>query len=435
MVLKIQAQDRKTFVKQLIDLTGETCHYLGFPSKAFQIGPYRVGADMTLSFEEDVKGVVPDLISRGLLKDSKIIAMPMATEVPEAEEAEQEAETEADTEDADQEETEPEGVQEEAAADSEVPEQEEPAAEVTEPEQEEETETEEQGQTETAEAEDTDQGAAESEVADQEIDAVEVYETEAHEAETHTDEIHQPYAETCSSAAHSEGAHQPEAETENAETHYEESHQPDPHTDSMIIRFPLSSYSGATLRNLIYTFYSREDLLNLATRGHFHVSDEFVQVLKDDECVRNAENFMAAREAFEKTNGPAMKGIEITDSEVIIKGFGKAASVTEERAFWQLAEVLNHYAITSKKVLPKKSARYESDKYSVRCMLLQIGMIGAEYSEARKTILKPLSGPSSFQSENMYARWQADNARAKLERRMEKNRKWQHDPATNRKDV
>ena len=38
----------------------------------------------------------------------------------------------------------------------------------------------------------------------------------------------------------------------------------------------------------------------------------------------------------------------------------------------------------------------ENEKYAFRCFLLRLGFIGAEYKEARKILLKNLSGNAAF---------------------------------------
>ena len=40
----------------------------------------------------------------------------------------------------------------------------------------------------------------------------------------------------------------------------------------------------------------------------------------------------------------------------------------------------------------------DNPKYAFRCFLLRLGLIGAEYKDARKTLLKNLTGNSSWKN-------------------------------------
>jgi hypothetical protein len=63
----------------------------------------------------------------------------------------------------------------------------------------------------------------------------------------------------------------------------------------------------------------------------------------------------------------------------------------------QFAYCIHEQSFQQKRVTSKDNP-VENEKYAFRCFLLRIGMIGKEYSLARKTLLAPLSGNSSFKS-------------------------------------
>jgi len=64
-------------------------------------------------------------------------------------------------------------------------------------------------------------------------------------------------------------------------------------------------------------------------------------------------------------------------------------------AYYQLVQRLCEMAKTQKRVIATEQP-VENEKYAFRCFLLRLGFIGAEYKEARKILLKNLSGNSAF---------------------------------------
>ena len=45
-----------------------------------------------------------------------------------------------------------------------------------------------------------------------------------------------------------------------------------------------------------------------------------------------------------------------------------------------------------------KDKEVENPKYAFRCFLLRLGLVGAEYKQDRKILLKNLTGSSAFKS-------------------------------------
>ena len=48
----------------------------------------------------------------------------------------------------------------------------------------------------------------------------------------------------------------------------------------MVIRFPLYQHNAISIRNLVFTIYSRGSLMSKATGGYFYVSDDLVNDLQ-----------------------------------------------------------------------------------------------------------------------------------------------------------
>ncbi len=69
----------------------------------------------------------------------------------------------------------------------------------------------------------------------------------------------------------------------------------------------------------------------------------------------------------------------------------------EITAYYQLVQGLCELARTQKRVSATEQ-EVENEKYAFRCFLLRLGFIGAEYKDARKILLKNLSGNAAFRT-------------------------------------
>ena len=69
----------------------------------------------------------------------------------------------------------------------------------------------------------------------------------------------------------------------------------------------------------------------------------------------------------------------------------------EIAAYYQLIQGLCELARTQKRVSATEQ-EVENEKYAFRCFLLRLGFIGAGYKEARKILLKNLSGNAAFRT-------------------------------------
>jgi len=70
---------------------------------------------------------------------------------------------------------------------------------------------------------------------------------------------------------------------------------------------------------------------------------------------------------------------------------------SEIAAYYQLTQGLCELARMQKRVSATEK-EVENEKYAFRCFLLRLGFIGAEYKEARKGLLKNLSGNAAFRT-------------------------------------
>jgi hypothetical protein len=76
-------------------------------------------------------------------------------------------------------------------------------------------------------------------------------------------------------------------------------------------------------------------------------------------------------------------------------------------AYSQFIAALCKTAKKKHRITAKEKDIDGSPKYAMRCFLLSLGMIGDEYSAARKLLLKNLSGSSSFKTAESAKKWNA----------------------------
>lgn len=87
--------------------------------------------------------------------------------------------------------------------------------------------------------------------------------------------------------------------------------------------------------------------------------------------------------------------IKINNETINFPWFDRIPSADEVKAYTTFIALLAKHAKEAKRVTGKDH-EVDNEKYYFRCFLLRIGMIGAEYKETRKILLKNLHGSSAF---------------------------------------
>lgn len=87
--------------------------------------------------------------------------------------------------------------------------------------------------------------------------------------------------------------------------------------------------------------------------------------------------------------------IEVTDTKVSFPWFAGMPSPDEIKAYDHFICALCKMARNQKRITAKERD-IGNDKYAFRCFLLRLGFIGAEYKQARKILLRNLTGSSAF---------------------------------------
>ncbi len=90
--------------------------------------------------------------------------------------------------------------------------------------------------------------------------------------------------------------------------------------------------------------------------------------------------------------------IEIIEEKITFAWFPFATEPDEVAAFTEFVSRLCNLAQSVKRVQGKEKES-DNEKYTFRCFLLRLGFIGDEYKNARKILLKNLTGNSAFRYE------------------------------------
>ena len=85
------------------------------------------------------------------------------------------------------------------------------------------------------------------------------------------------------------------------------------------------------------------------------------------------------------------------DDKLSFPWFTTEPDPDEVRAYTHFITALCEMARNQKRVTAKKKET-DNDKYALRCFLLRLGFIGADYKTERKILLRNLSGSSAFRN-------------------------------------
>lgn len=120
----------------------------------------------------------------------------------------------------------------------------------------------------------------------------------------------------------------------------------------------------------------REDLSDLALSRLMALIDSKASILK-------------------RALGAATTEMTLTDKTISFPWFETVPTAEEISAYTTFFTLLMKHAKEAKRITGKDHA-VENEKYYFRCFLLRLGLIGAEYKDARRILLQHLEGSSAF---------------------------------------
>ena len=115
-------------------------------------------------------------------------------------------------------------------------------------------------------------------------------------------------------------------------------------------------------------------------------------------AMENLRRLVASKETLlKKALGTDSLPITEHSDRIEFGWFRTTDDQAEIAAYYLLVQGLCELARTQKRVSATEQ-EVENEKYAFRCFLLRLGFIGSEYKEARKILLKNLSGNAAFRT-------------------------------------
>ncbi|MGO1368525.1 virulence-related protein [Senegalia sp. (in: firmicutes)] len=145
------------------------------------------------------------------------------------------------------------------------------------------------------------------------------------------------------------------------------------------IAIPLEGYNENTLKNLVNMIYSRQVLI----KKSFQLDKDILEteIIEKLNKIDSLEEFKSTLES---------ENIRIENENIIF-----TIKTDLARSATLFFGLLNEKS-KELKYASKKPVNTDNEKYTFRAWLMRLGMIGDEYKEARKELLKNLSGNSAF---------------------------------------
>ena len=167
-----------------------------------------------------------------------------------------------------------------------------------------------------------------------------------------------------------------------------------------IVRFPLSEHNLESVRNLVFTIYSKGELISKSTGGCFEVSEDLVAALMSGVIISKDE----ALELLRTNEG--LKGLKFDSENVIFEGLPETDDSEKVAAWTTFFTAINNIAIKQYHVYPVKK-RIENEKYDFHTWITRIGLGGKQYKNTRRILYEKLSGHTAFRTPDNKARWKA----------------------------
>lgn len=159
-------------------------------------------------------------------------------------------------------------------------------------------------------------------------------------------------------------------------------------TTGLTISVPMDGHTGMSLRNFVNMIYSKQTLIKKALEIEEDiVSEELAQALN--------ETKIGTKNEFREIVDKDCKNIKFGENTITFK-FGRIEIAPEKiTAYTQIFELISQQAKTLR-YASAKAKDTDNEKFTFRVWLNRLGMIGNEYKQTRKVLLKNLTGNSAF---------------------------------------
>lgn len=160
------------------------------------------------------------------------------------------------------------------------------------------------------------------------------------------------------------------------------------------ITISMAEHTGVSLRNLVNIIYSKDLLLQKALGRNQRLLEAVL--LENINSVR-LEEIDDFKECIKEADTGGLK-FDFENKTISFSFYNASLEIDEVKTYIALSTLLQEQSIKQKytSFLQKE---VDNDKYAMRCWLLRLGMIGAEYKVQRKVLLEKLTGNGSFRTE------------------------------------
>ena len=180
----------------------------------------------------------------------------------------------------------------------------------------------------------------------------------------------------------------------NSDTDSEEPTSMLSNIDEQTITIPAPDITVEQLRNLTYTIYSRQYILNLMTGGDtIHIPMELIEALKDA-LPATPEDFTALLDSHRELG---LKGFNFEAGQFSMTFPFYETEPTKWTTFAGLQGRILQTALAATRVFPELiRPEEEAEKYTAHMWLQRMGYKGPEMKEQRNILLKHLHGYCAF---------------------------------------
>lgn len=172
--------------------------------------------------------------------------------------------------------------------------------------------------------------------------------------------------------------------------------------DTLTVSLPMTRHTAESLHRLVNLIYSRGPLLSKSAGGQFSVDKELITALDDAGVIASAADFIS----MVKEQG-GLIGLSFEGDKVSFTGFPLTEDADRNKAFQQIACLMNKHALEQKRI-QAKVVNDDNERYAFRIWLLRIGMNGDEFKTSRKILMENLSGHMAFRTKEEETRWKAN---------------------------
>lgn len=219
-----------------------------------------------------------------------------------------------------------------------------------------------------------------------------------------------------------EAAEQPESEAEQeeaTETETEDSSE-EPEDGQQaglaesvhpVISLPLTNHTITSLCNLIFSIYSKGDLLSKSSGGDFFVSEALKEKLKNGSFTTKDEVLAILKDA----GTGDLRGLSFADGQVSFTGFPETDDAELIQAWTVLAAAITKAALKQSRMQARRNEE-TNEKFAFRTWLTRIGMNGPDFKKERALYYRNLTGHTAFRTPADEEKWKKRQAQRKAER-------------------